>query len=243
MTILAIGDIHGKRVWRQFVDRIATDVVVFVGDYIILREWLFNRDIRENLQSIIEFKRSNFGRVHLLLGNHDIPFLYHDKNFRKIISPQMAGIYRDNSDCFEIAYQYQDIIFSHGGISEGWFEKHNQVVRGAEGSNLADKLNSIHRSDSYRILHERGKARGGPFEHGGLTYADKIETEKQSLPGYTQVVGHTKVPHPVRYTGTDRSIIYIDCLNATEVSLVFQKDQFFAADVTGSLRALNEAIA
>lgn len=123
MKILAIGDIHGKTVWRQFVKNVQADVTVFIGDYIIVSQWLFNRRFRINLEEILEFKRANLNRVFLLLGNHDTPFIYNDFNPRKILSPRMTSLYRNNEGCFGVAFQYQKYLFSHAGVTEGWYKK------------------------------------------------------------------------------------------------------------------------
>jgi hypothetical protein len=234
MKILAIGDIHGKTVWRQFVENVDADIIVFVGDYIIVRQWLFNRRFRMNLREILEFKRANFKRVYLLLGNHDTPFIYSDFNLKKILTPRMTRLYRDNEDCFDVAFQYQKYLFTHAGVTEGWYRKNAAILKTVSGTTFADKLNAIHRSHGHGVLHQRGKARGGAFEYGGITYADKTETEHGALQGYTQVVGHTKVQQPVRYNFRHGSVLYIDCLNAVQNCLYIDGDNLRVMDVSGN---------
>src|SRR4051812_10266034 len=147
MKILAIGDIHGKTVWRQFIKNVHADVTVFIGDYIIVRQWLLNKRFRVNLEEILEYKRSNFDRVYLLLGNHDTPFVYSDLNPRKILSPRMTRLYRDNADCFDVAFQYQKYLFTHAGVTKGWYAKNASIIETSPGMTMADKLNAIHRSN------------------------------------------------------------------------------------------------
>lgn len=237
MKTLAIGDIHGKTIWQQFIDKVPADSIVFVGDFIILDQWLFNKRLRSNLEQIISYKRANFSQVHLLLGNHDIPFIYNDLNLHRIASPGMCRLYRDNRDCFEVAFQYKEYLFTHAGVSNGWYNKHASLIETYQGT-LAEKLNAIHHSANYKILHERGKARGGPFEFGGITYADKAETETGALTGYSQIVGHTKVPHPLKRMCGNASMIYIDCLNAEDSCLYIDKTETHIVNTSGNLRIL-----
>jgi metallophosphoesterase superfamily enzyme len=72
MKLLAIGDIHGRDVWKD-INFLAFDKVVFVGDYVdsyIRSDW----QVYQNLKEIIDLKKQNFDKVVLLLGNHDIHY-------------------------------------------------------------------------------------------------------------------------------------------------------------------------
>jgi hypothetical protein len=234
MELLAIGDIHGKQIWQQAVDKIVADKIIFIGDYVIKNQWLETRTFESNLEDIIRFKRANFERVKLLIGNHDVPFLYGRAIFRKITSPRLCRLYQNNADCFEAAYQFNAFLFTHAGLTTGWYQKHRSLIANSIGTTLAEKLNAIHHSPNYGILHERGRSRNGLYRFGGITYADKSETEKDGLPGYTQVVGHTKVPHPTLHHSTGGSIIYIDCLNSQNSFLLIKDDRFYAISLDGN---------
>lgn len=237
MKILAIGDIHGKTIWRQFIDKIPADVIIFVGDFIMVDHWLFNRQFRANLQEIIRFKQANAGNVHLLVGNHDKLFIYPDWTLRKIASPRMWKLYHDNRHAFEVAFQHNEYLFTHAGVTQGWYFRHQSRLESHAGT-LADKLNAVHRSASYDVLQERGKARGGKMDVGGILYADKSETEVGALDGYTQVVGHTKVRQMFRLERKNSSMVYIDCLNAEQRCLYIDQTELYKADASGILRLL-----
>jgi hypothetical protein len=72
-----IGDIHGRNAWRQLV---RTDMInIFLGDYLDP----YDRDDLQadsteydNLQDIIRFKQQNPDTTVLLLGNHDLHYLW-----------------------------------------------------------------------------------------------------------------------------------------------------------------------
>jgi len=237
MRILAIGDIHGKTVWRQLIDKVPADVIVFVGDFIILDHWLFNKRFRSNLGEIIRYKRENFNKVRLLVGNHDKPFIYRELTRYKVASPRMWKLYHDSRDCFEVAFQHQEYLFTHAGVTGGWYAKHRAQLETYPGT-LADKLNAIHRSADYLILQERGKARGGDLDFGGILYADKSETEAGALSGYTQIVGHTKVQQPMRLKRDDAAMVYIDCLNAESSCLYIDEAGMHVVPLSGAPRIL-----
>lgn len=242
MTILAIGDLHGKDIWQQAVARIDTDHIVFLGDYIKANRWLFNHKIRTNLEALLSFKRRNFSRVHLLLGNQDIvymcPNLFRASAIRHALARRMSRLYLDHHEYFDAAFQHDQYLFTHAGVSRFWYQRHKLLISQQPGDTIAGKLNAVQRSDDFQILHEKGKARGGPFEHGGITYADKVETEQSPLEGYFQIVGHTKVKRPVASKSDKGCVAYIDCLNSVNEFLYIQQEQVSVIALDGSQRSL-----
>ena len=76
MRIVAIGDVHGRTVWRRIVDKydIKETHFIFLGDYVDpYRSELVNDDeCFENFEDIIHFKNKYPDNVTLLLGNHDV---------------------------------------------------------------------------------------------------------------------------------------------------------------------------
>jgi hypothetical protein len=76
MKIVAIGDIHGRDLWKAIVKAEPdADYYIFVGDY-------FDRSLKSpaeqvrNFEEILEWKQSRTrGEVSLLLGNHDYHYL------------------------------------------------------------------------------------------------------------------------------------------------------------------------
>jgi predicted phosphodiesterase len=72
MKLLAIGDIHGRDVWKD-INFKAFDKVVFVGDYVgsyTRSDW----QVYQNLKEIFDYKKQNFDKIVLLLGNQDIQY-------------------------------------------------------------------------------------------------------------------------------------------------------------------------
>jgi hypothetical protein len=136
-------------------------------------------------------------------------FLY---NFRLFLN---SPIYNENKNLFKVAHQIDNIIWTHAGISEGWFNFNkkiiNEVTKKFDCVNLADTFNHM-LSMNHIVggnLHQVSRYRGGLYQFGGITWADKRETYYDHLKGYKQIVGHT----PVDNVETFELITYIDVLS------------------------------
>ena len=75
LRILAFGDIHGRGVWKDVIDREGIDnldLIVFLGDYFTSREGIPVEVQEENFRCIVDFKNAYPDKVVLLRGNHDM---------------------------------------------------------------------------------------------------------------------------------------------------------------------------
>lgn len=72
MKIISIGDIHGRTNWKEIVRDNEYGICVFVGDYFDTRENISANQQKENFEQIVQFKKDNFDKVILLIGNHII---------------------------------------------------------------------------------------------------------------------------------------------------------------------------
>lgn len=215
MRIIGVGDIHGRVTWRHLAEK-CMDQVVFVGDYVDSRDKVEDEAILSNFEEIIKFKKENPELVTLLLGNHDIhylyPFDYRYSGFRPTYEASLIKLFQDNQDLFQIAYQYKNHLFTHAGVSKSWYQRHLAALKKYAGITLGDTLNSIHQSEDWKILFEVGKARGGDYPHGGPVWADKSETQDDLPDGIHQVVGHSRVGDIITLGDETSSITYIDVL-------------------------------
>lgn len=224
MNLIAIGDLHGRDKWKS-IDISKYDKIIFVGDYVD-SFYHTNIDILNNLKDIIQLKRNNFDKVSLLLGNHDIQYMFYTpkmefgcSGFRPEAQHDLTNEFQTNKDCFQAAFQIDKTIITHAGISNGWFYKNHEIIdtisKQFGTTNLADTLNHILWLKENSILHQVGRKRGGYHPHGGITWADRNETKDSSLAGYHQIVGHTPINQITLFgdptTGT--TIRYIDVLD------------------------------
>lgn len=237
VRILAIGDVHGREVLSRFSPA-DFDKIIFIGDYVDTHyESEFTDEMFvENLERILQFRRDHPSRVILLLGNHDIHYMYHEQSgeftgFRPRLLGRLQPLYLNNSDLFCMAYQHRNTLFTHAGISNRWYQDNSvaihrelQTIKDHTGIErpltISEKMNLLRSTAAGReILFLVSGLRmfpRNPRQAGGIVWADKRETENDFLPGYHQVVGHTVVETiEVKKDPADEnsSITYIDTEN------------------------------
>lgn len=71
MKIVVIGDIHGKLIWKDILDKENPDQVIFLGDYISTHGLESTEQQLSNLEDILNYKRNHSDNVILLRGNHE----------------------------------------------------------------------------------------------------------------------------------------------------------------------------
>jgi predicted MPP superfamily phosphohydrolase len=218
MKLIAIGDLHGKDVWKQ-IDESRFDKIIFTGDYVDSRNISPNQII-ENLKYLIICKKLLPDKIVLLLGNHDIQYSEYPKyrcaGFNSKFQPVITTLFRDNYSLFQVAFQANNYLFTHAGLSNQYVQFnltsfYDAIIR--KEITAAELLNQIHQSHDQFVLHTVGPGRNGFDRFGGLTWADYNETRFNPLTGYHQVVGHSRVSQIITEGDQYTSITYIDVLD------------------------------
>ena len=212
IPIIVFGDIHGSTFWETVVDENPACRYIFLGDYLDPYKNVPEWQLIENLKKIIQFKKERPDDVILLLGNHDMHYfcsdMYPCSRFDFFIAKEVSVLFRENIHLFMYAFQVDNCIFSHAGISEKWFL---EDFKGNADKNIADQLNNP-LPEQLSSLCRCGEARGGESGTvGGIFWADVTELF-ELLPGYTQVVGHNRVNDVCEHTNNGGRIIFCDCL-------------------------------
>ena len=218
MKHLIIGDLHGKDCWKA-VDIKAYDKIVFLGDYV--DHWtISDQRIYENLQDVIKLKKKHPKNVELLLGNHDVQYLYYPhflcSGFRPGMQRPLTYLFNTHKDIFKVAYQRDNYMFTHAGVTNSWYAEFVnlpllQQIKDKRDT-IADLINKVEQTGQRWLLHKAGSIRGGDG-HGGVTWADRKEMIADMLNGYYQVVGHTVVPQVEVVSFNDKSVTFIDVLD------------------------------
>lgn len=218
LKILCIGDTHGRDNWKEWVKE-EYDKIVFLGDYV--DSYVFkNVEILQHLKDIIEFKKENMNKVILLLGNHCNQYYFSYSShgcsgFRTEMYWDLHDLYNQNKDLFQAAYQIDNYLFTHAGISNEWFTR--EYPYEPSEKDLAESLNTAFQMNE-KSLFDVGYYRGGFQGVGGIFWADRRETQADPLIGIHQIVGHTPIKEPTTYylnndVNSGTSITYIDCEN------------------------------
>lgn len=228
--IVTVPDLHGKDTWKKLeVD--SFDKLVFLGDYIDSKGKIGLQEELANLQAIIELKKRWPDKVVLLLGNHDIQYLYFPKYLSSSINydgqPDFTSLFVQNSVLFQAAYQVENHVWTHAGLSKAWLRHYYPIMKPFIEhdilSELAHVLNKM-QAQHMEILATCSMIRGGMSAYGGIFWADMSETHDDHLQGIHQYVGHTKVAEILKVGDRNGSIHFLDCLNTKEDFFVLTLD-------------------
>ena len=209
---IVFGDIHGLTCWKKIVSENPNCRYIFLGDYLDPYEDIKPKRLIANLKEIINLKKALNDNVILLFGNHDLHYLYSDidpcSRFDDEIEEPASAMFSENIHLFQYAFQEDNRIFTHAGISEKWFF---DDLYGDSNRNIAEQLNNP-QPDQLPALFRCGAARGGDiFATGGIFWAD-IEELHDPLKGYTQYVGHNRVDKITERESNGGKITFCDCL-------------------------------
>jgi hypothetical protein len=223
MKYTAIGDIHGRPVWKKIVDDNPDSHYVFIGDYLdpYESEGITELDAIANFEELLDFKKSNPDNVTMLIGNHDAQYLYYPQfgtnNRSHFHLMKIIDMFKINRHLFEFAFQVEDYLFIHAGISNEWFNEYKKTFERFnlkdDFSNLAIVLNEIGKFGDYLSIYDKVSAyRWGSDLNGSPIWADKRELVDDYLLGIHQIVGHNKIQDFVYYNNISSSITFCDCI-------------------------------
>lgn len=227
MKIIALGDIHGRSIWKDIVDKEAFDKIVFIGDYFDSREPISGKQQRKNFEEIISFKKANKEQVMLLLGNHDFHYLevvYYPysgyqpgqkKAIRNLLNPAL------DDELLQICFAWENLLFSHAGITKTWCK--NQRI---DTNNISESIN--------RKLKQHPEAFDFTPGQTNSPYGDDPEQTplwvrpdslvKDKIDGYQQIVGHTTQDKMIFL----EDVILIDTLGTSGEYFVWEDGRYRA---------------
>lgn len=231
--ILIIPDVHGRDFWREPVKRIDEyQEIIFLGDYLDpyeVREHISRENAFDEFVDIMKLQAKNSDKVTLLLGNHDLHYLWSDsfscsrKNFEKVTF--YSKLFRQSIKRFSLIqvrhYGNQQYVFTHSGILNGWLENNKDIVAcyldEIEAGNFecfSNFINDLLHRDEPGILADVGKSRKGNHDYGSLIWADVREHQNvECLKNAYQIFGHSLMHEPMI---TDNWAC-LDCCHAFEL--------------------------
>jgi len=207
MKLVAIGDIHGRDIWKQIVAKEHdADEFVFVGDYFDSFT-IKGVDQINNFLDIIEFRNTSiYHKVTLLIGNHD----YHyypgidetgTSGYQTLLAPSIKHVVSDNKQYLQAAYQSGEFIFTHAGLSSEWLD---DSIEDWNADNVVEKVNELFQYQPNKIAYRSYKQVGdqvyGAQGYGDETFQGPMWIRPKSLmkanydtlrKQIIQVVGHT----------------------------------------------------
>jgi predicted phosphodiesterase len=209
MKTVIIGDIHGHDSWKRIIAQEQdADRFIFVGDY--FDSFTVSGVVQiHNFKEIIEFKTTTDKEVIMLIGNHDYHYFPEigDSNtsgYQSTLAPSIKQVVGENKQHLQLAYQFDDILVTHAGVSSEWLD---DTIAMWDVPNLAMYLNDLftyqptkvaYRSFKYYDYENNQAQLAGGF--GAETFQGPIWIRPQALmkANYDtlrnqirQVVGHT----------------------------------------------------
>lgn len=127
MKTLLIGDIHGRTIWKEILEKESSELsrVIFFGDYFDSFD-ISGIDQIHNFKQIIEFKETTDIEVIMLIGNHDHHYLNVGETYsgyQPALQHDIYSVLQENMKHLQVVYSFDDILCSHAGISPVWLDK------------------------------------------------------------------------------------------------------------------------
>ena len=215
--IIAIGDIHGRTVWKNIVQQhLDADRIIFVGDYFDApyekRHLGFFGDLElENFNAILKFKLERPNQVVLLIGNHDYHYLPDVdtggcSGFQPNMHPMFSKVLMKAVGLGAMQWIHQEdiFLFSHAGVTKSWM----QLV----GLDDVYAINNLETSKfDYNYEYDSSGFGESPYQTPIWVRPSSLNADK--LDGLIQVVGHTPQHNGVNSID---GLHFIDCLHESK---------------------------
>lgn len=194
MKIVVFGDIHGRLIWNDIIQKENPDKVIFLGDYVSTHDDITAEQQLSNLEDILNYKSSNPEKVIMLRGNHDTQHLgYHwaecsgfdRKVYRHMSSSEFRDRFLDNTNWIHIEeIGGEKYIFSHAGVSYEWLNFANLSI---------DEINNIDPCEQFGFIPTDPFDSYGTSKTQSCTWIRPQTLIDYAVKGYNQVVGHTPI--------------------------------------------------
>lgn len=193
MKIVIIGDIHGHDSWKDIVKKEEADKIIFLGDYFDCYDKISPEEQLNNFNEICKLKnKRREGEVIILLGNHDFENYTSFGCMCSGFNPKtkkLIGSTLDTLIAHKIVlplYIYDDIIFSHAGVSNTWLNKiYKASIVDLEGGFDLEKLRTL----TFNFY--AGYNGYGDTVSQSPLWIRPTSLSTDRVESYTQVVGHT----------------------------------------------------
>lgn len=150
MKTVVIGDVHGRSLWKLIVHQENPDRVIFIGDYFDSFD-IKGVDQLNNFLDIIEYKKSSSKEVIMLIGNHDYHYFPEigdtgTSGYQAMFSYQISPVLDANREHLQMAYQFDEFLFSHAGVSSKFMDS----VFGVNGWKTDTIINDLNELFKYK---------------------------------------------------------------------------------------------
>lgn len=216
--IIAIGDIHGKDIWKKIVaNKSPKDIVVFIGDYLDSWDVPPAKQV-SNFHEILEYKRQHMYDCILLIGNHDFHYMARSGDYerysgwnaktRDLLGSVLEDAVRDN--LLQIAYEKDRNLFTHAGVTKKWLKRAG--LEDSTNLTLAADINSLFKEDVHHFRFAVGADDHGDDPRNSPIWVRPPSLQENQVEGLNQIVGHTMIPQ-IYITPKFDHVSFIDVLD------------------------------
>jgi hypothetical protein len=230
--LVAIGDTHGLTIWKDILEKEQPTTAVFIGDYFDSFD-IPGIDQIHNFKNIIQWKLDNPQcQVIMLIGNHDFHYMpmcsEKYSGFQKALWPEISRVLEENIHHLQMAFQYDNLVFSHAGISPEFLLNNKWGEQ-----DMVEFLNDLWYFQPHKFkFADNGYGHSDPY--GDDVFQGPLWIRPKSLmkacqdikKTIIQVVGHTKVKEiDAKGKATGGRYYFIDCLDTSQEYLVYENKE------------------
>ena len=228
IKILILGDIHGRTVWKDILEKEQPQQVIFLGDYVGSHDNIPAQQQIDNLEAILLLKEERPDDIILLRGNHDLQHLGYywaecSNLSHKVQNYMATDEFRERFlSLTQWIHQFscgeQEIICSHAGISKVWLE--------ATGICDVRRINECMPSELFSFRPGRFSDHNGESCTQPCTWIRPKSLAECAVEGYVHIVGHTPQRSVSHEQINDRTELWLVDALAYGVYLVLEDDKF-----------------
>lgn len=230
IRIIVIGDLHGKPIWKDIINKEFFTYIIFLGDYFDCYDEYTAAEQIYNFKEIIEFKKLNPEKVILLIGNHDHHYFRGMKGntagFQIKHAIFIQEVLEENMKYMQMAKSINNFLFSHAGITPDFLND----VYGRDGWNIENLENDIndlwkYKPKSFMFNNECSNPYGDDINQSPIWIRPRslMRSAKDFKKRWIQIVGHT-VQNKIDIKGkaTGGRYYFIDTLGTSSEYLIIE---------------------
>ena len=232
MKTVILGDIHGRTIWKDIVEKELPDRTVFLGDYVSTHDDISTDQQIDNFMDILVAKEEHPQKYVLLRGNHDLQHLGYSwadcSGLNRIVQLYMSE--HDIRERFLTASQWvyemkigeELVVCSHAGISKVWMEQNNIQT--------PSDINLELPSPKFAFTPASFWDRDGNSISQPCVWIRPLALTQSAIPGYTQIVAHTPVKklYQHKIKETNNSLWLCDTLGLENPEYLVIQDGIFS---------------
>jgi len=236
--IIAVGDTHGRSDWKYITSSQTWDKVIFIGDYFDTHEAISPELQMINFREICQFKEKEGDKVVLLIGNHDYHYMpgveEHYSGYNGGAAPSIMHLLSAYKDLLKMAHAEGDILFSHAGVGETWFNNNiPEIEEEWSAGYIADAVNDVWKykplSFKFTGIYDNTGDEVGQTPVWIRPAALLEDTRNMRKAGVIQIVGHTRV-WKINIEGSKKNtggkLFLIDTLETSGEYLIIEDNIF-----------------